>query len=220
MGLVVPYGNVSVLSNGYAGLFGLAGIPGAAAIMNIVILTSLASAGNSIVYLLSRTLVALSKEGKAPRALGKINKRGIPMNAVLLTLFLGQVSLITNFVSPEKVFVWLISIAGFNTLLGWFASFLSHYKFRKWLVAHGGSVDKLKFKMGIYPVPTIICLLVLVAIAIYTAYSPGTRFSFYIGAPLLVLYFIIGTYLNKKGKLQEPNYRLFLESHINETEIK
>ncbi|MFD9627028.1 amino acid permease [Peribacillus muralis] len=220
MGLVVPYGNVSVLSNGYAGLFGLAGIKGAAVLMNIVILTSLASAAVSIVYLLSRTLVALSKEGKAPRALGKVNKRGIPMNAVLLTMFLGQVSLITNFVSPDKVFFFLISIAGFNTLLGWFASFFSHYKFRKWLVALGGSVDKLKFKMGSYPMPTITCLLALVAIAIYTAYSPSTRFSFYIGAPLLVLYFIIGTYLHKKGKLQETNYKPFLDSHLNETEIK
>ncbi|MEH7334619.1 amino acid permease [Neobacillus drentensis] len=220
MGLVVPYKNVSVLSNGYAGLFGLAGIPGAAAIMNIVILTSLASAANSIVYALSRTLVALSKEGKAPMALGKVNKRGIPMNAVLLTLFLGQVSLITNFVSPDKVFVWLISIAGFNTLLGWFGSFLSHYKFRKWLVANGGSVDKLKFKMGGYPFPTIICLFVLVAIAIYTAYSADTRFSFYIGAPMLILYFIIGTFLHKKDKLQDPNYKPFLDAHINEIEIK
>ncbi|MGF6952457.1 amino acid permease [Neobacillus sp. B4I6] len=220
MGLVVPHNNVSVLKNGYAGLFGLAGIPGASTIMNIVILTSLVSAANSIVYLLSRTLVTLSKEGKAPKALGKVNKRGIPMNAVFLTLFLGQVSLITNFVSPDKVFIWLVSIAGFNTLLGWFSSFLSHYKFRKWLVANGGSVDKLKFKMGTYPFPTIICLLVLVAIAIYTAYSPSTRFSFYIGAPLLVLYFIIGTYLNKKGKLQETDYKPFLEAHLNETEIQ
>jgi amino acid permease len=220
MGLVVPYKNVSVLSNGYTGLLGMAGIPGAATIMNIIILTSLASAGNSIVYLLSRTLIALSKEGKAPKALGKVNKRGIPTNAVILTLFLGQISLITNFVSPDKVFIWLVSIAGFNTLLGWFASFLSHYKFRKWLVAHGGSVDKLRFKMGTYPIPTIICLLVLVAIAIYTAYSPDTRFSFYIGAPMLVLYFIIGTYLNKKGKLQDPSYEAFLKAHINETEIK
>ncbi|OIK08870.1 hypothetical protein BIV60_25400 [Bacillus sp. MUM 116] len=220
MGLVVPYKNVSVLSNGYAGLFGMAGIPGAAAIMNIVILTSLASAANSIVYLLSRTLIALSKEGKAPKALGKVNKRGIPTNAVILTLFLGQISLITNFVSPDKVFVWLTSIAGFNTLLGWFGSFLSHYKFRKWLVAHGGSVDKLKFKMGTYPIPTIICLLVLVGIAIYTAYSPDTRFSFYIGVPMLVLYFIIGTYLNKKGKLHDPSYEPFIKAHINETEIK
>ncbi|MED1470746.1 amino acid permease [Bacillus salipaludis] len=220
IGLVVPFENVSVLSNGYAGLFGLAGIPGAATIMNIVILTSLASAANSIVYALSRTLVALSKEGKAPKALAKVNKRGIPMNAVLLTLFLGQVSLITNFVSPDKVFIWLISIAGFNTLLGWFGSFLSHYRFRKWLTEQGGSVDKLKFKMGTYPIPTIICLFVLVAIAIYTAYSSDTRFSFYIGAPMLVLYFIIGTILNKKGKLQEPNYKPFLDAHINDTEIK
>ncbi len=220
MGLVVPFKNVSVLTNGYAGMFGLAGIPGAAVIMNIVILTSLASAANSMIYAISRTLVSLSKEGKAPKALGKVNKRGIPMNAVLLTVFLGQVSLITNFVSPDKVFVWLVSIAGFNTLLGWFGSFLSHYQFRKWLVANGGSVEKLKFKMGTYPIPTVICLVVLVAIAIYTAYSPGTRFSFYIGAPMLVLYFIIGTYLNKKGKLQEPNYKPFLDAHINETEIK
>ncbi|MFC4798437.1 amino acid permease [Neobacillus sp. GCM10023253] len=220
MGLVVPYKQVSVLNNGYAGLFSLAGIPGAAAIMNIVILTSLASAANSMIYAISRTLVALSKEGKAPKTLGKVNKRGIPMNAVILTLFLGQVSLITNFVSPDKVFVWLISIAGFNTLLGWFGSFLSHYKFRKWLVANGGSVDKLKFKTNIYPLPTIICLIALVAIAAYTAYSHDTRFSFYIGAPMLVLYAIIGTILYKKGKLKDPDYKPFLEAHIKETEIK
>jgi L-asparagine transporter-like permease len=81
-------------------------------------------------------------------------------------------------------------------------------------------VDKLKFKMGTYPIPTIICLLALAGIAIYTAYSPDTRFSFYIGAPMLVLYFIIGTYLNKQGKLQEPSYEPFLNAHINETEIK
>lgn len=219
IGLVVPYNNVSVLNNGYAGLLGMAGIPGAAVIMNIVILTSLVSCANSVIYSLSRTLVALSKEGKAPKALGKVNKRGIPVNAVLLIIFLGQVSLITNFVSPDKVFVWLISIAGFNGMLLWFGSFLSHYKFRKWLVAHGGAVDKLKFKMGTYPIPTIICLIVLVAIAIYTAYSPDTRFSFYIGTPILVLYLIIGTYLHKKGRLKEPNYKPFLDAHINDTEI-
>jgi amino acid permease len=118
------------------------------------------------------------------------------------------------------VFVWLISIAGFNTLLGWFGSFLSHYKFRKWLVANGGSVDKLKFKTNIYPLPTIVCLIALVAIAAYTAYSPDTRFSFYIGAPMLVLYAIIGTILYKKGKLKDPDYKPFLEAHIKETEIK
>jgi L-asparagine transporter-like permease len=74
--------------------------------------------------------------------------------------------------------------------------------------------------MGIYPIPTIICLIVLVAIAIYTVVSPDTRFSFYIGTPLLLLYFIIGICLYKKGKLKEPNYKPFLDAHINGTEIK
>ena len=218
MGLVVPYENVSVMSNGYAGLFGMAGIPYASTIMNIVILTSLASCANSLTYVLSRLLMSLAAENKAPKVLGKINRRGIPMNAVLLSIFLGQVSLITNFVSPDKVFIWLISIAGFNTLLGWFSSFLSHYKFRKWLVSNGGSIDKLKYKMGVYPIPTLICMVALIAIAIYTAYAPGTRFSFYIGAPLLVIYFVIGTYMYKTGKFKDPEYKQFLEAHINDSE--
>ncbi len=139
---------------------------------------------------------------------------------LFLTLFLGQISLITSFVSPDKVFIWLISIAGFNTLLSWFSSFLSHYRFRKWLVARGGEVEKLKFKMSSYPVPTIVCLVVLVAIAIYTAYNPETRFSFNIGAPLLIVYFIIGSILYKKGKLKEPDFTPFIEAHIKDTEIK
>jgi len=217
MGLVVPYQNVSVMSNGYAGLFALAGIPGAKTVMNIVILTSLASCCNSLTYVLSRLLMAMSLENKAPKSLAKINKRGIPMNAVLLTLFLGQISLVTNFVSPDKVFVWLISIAGFNTLLGWFSSFLAHYNFRKWLVSNGGSVEKLKFKMGIYPIPTAICMIALVAIGIFTAYSPDTRFTFYIGAPMLVLYYIIGTYMHRKGKFKDPEYLPYLEAHKNES---
>ncbi|MFJ6265562.1 hypothetical protein [Lysinibacillus xylanilyticus] len=146
------------------------------------------------------------------KALGKVNKRGIPMNAVILTLFLGQVSLITNFISPDKVFIWLTSIAGFITLLGWFGSYLSHYKFRKWLVKNGGSVDKLKFRMRTYPIPIILCLFALITIAIYTAYSPDTRFSFYIGVPMLILYFIVSTYLHKKGKINDPSYKPFLDA--------
>ncbi len=66
IGLVVPFTNVGVLSNGYAGLMKMARIPGAATIMNIVILTSLISAANSVVYSLSRIFVAMTKEGKAP----------------------------------------------------------------------------------------------------------------------------------------------------------
>jgi len=176
---------------------------------------------NSIVFLCSRMLVSLASEGQAPKIFARVNKRGIPTNAVLVTLGLGMISLATSFVSPDKLFIWLISIAGFNTLLGWFSSLLAHLYFRKWLVAHGGKVEKLKFKMGAsYPLPTILGLILLVAIAFFTSWSPDTRFSFFIGLPMLLLYFAIGTYMHKKGKMEEPDYKKYLYAHINNTKIQ
>lgn len=219
IGLVVPYTNVSVMQNGYAGVFLMAGIPFAATAMNIIILTSLASCANSVVYIASRMLMALSQEGKAPKVFSKINSRGIPVPAILLTMSIGFVSLLTNFISPDKVFIWLISIAGFNTLLSWFGILLSHFKFRKWLVANGGKVENLKFKTAFYPIAPILALAFLVCIAIAMATSADTRFSFLIGVPMMIVYFVLGIWQYKKGKMITPDYTEYLEANKNSQPI-
>lgn len=218
IGLVVPYKNVDVLHNGYAGVFTMAGIGFGATLMNVVILTSLASCANSVVYIASRMLMALAQEGKAPKVFGKINSRGIPVPAILLTMSIGFISILTNFISPDKVFVWLISIAGFNTLLTWFGILLSHAKFRKWLVKNGGKVENLKFKASFYPTAPIIALIFLIAIAIAMATSPDTRFSFLIGIPMMALYFGIGYWQYKKGNMIPPSYSEYLEENIKAKE--
>lgn len=214
MSLIVPITNVSVMNNGYAGVFELAGFKAAAVAMNIVILTSLASCANSTVYVASRMLMSLAQEGKAPKVLGKLNSRGIPATALILTMIMGAFSLISSFVSPDKVFIWIISIAGFNTLLTWFGILLSHYSFRKWLVKHGGKVENLKFKTGRYPIASVLGLIFLVFIGVVTAISPSTRFTFYIGAPMMIIYFVIGFIIYKKGRIIPPKYEMFLEANI------
>jgi len=215
IGLVVPYNSVDVLHNGYAGVFAMAGMGFAVTLMNVVILTSLASCANSVVYIASRMLMALSQEGKAPKIFMKINKRGIPVPAILLTMSIGFISLLTNFISPDKVFIWLISIAGFNTLLSWFGILLSHFKFRKWLVANGGKVENLKFKTKFYPIAPILSLIFLIAIAIAMAISPDTRFSFLIGVPMMAVYFGVGYMQFKKGKMIMPDYQEYLKANID-----
>jgi len=217
MSLVVPFTDVSVMNNGYAGVFKLAGFQAAAVAMNIVILTSLSSCTNSVVYVASRMLMALSQEGKAPKIFSRVNSRGIPTPAILLTMAIGLISLATNFASPDKVFVWIVSIAGFNTLLTWFGILLSHFCFRKWLVKHGGKVENLKFKTKAFPTATILGLVFLVFIAIVTAVSPSTRLTFYIGAPMIIIYFAAGYILYKKGKIIPVDYKPFLDANINNT---
>lgn len=64
--------------------------------MNAVILTSVLSAGNSGMYASSRVLYALARDGKAPRFLGKLNKRGIPMNALLVTTAVGMLAFLAS----------------------------------------------------------------------------------------------------------------------------
>jgi amino acid permease len=200
-------------------VFKFAGFQAAAVAMNIVILTSPASCTNSVVYVASRMLMALSQEGKAPKVFGKVNSKGIPTPAILMTMAIGLVSLATNFASPDKVFVWIVSIAGFNTLLTWFGILLSHYRFRKWLVNNGGKVENLKFKSKAYPTATILGLLFLIFIAIVTAVSPSTRLTFYIGAPMIVIYFAAGYIVYKQGRIIPVDYKASLEANINNASL-
>lgn len=215
MSLVVPFTDVSVMNNGYAGVFKLAGFQAAAVAMNIVILTSLASCTNSVLYVASRMLMALSQEGKAPKMFSRVNKRGIPTPAILMTMAIGLISLATNFASPDKVFIWIVSIAGFNTLLSWFGILLSHFCFRKWVIAHGGKVENLKFKSKAYPTLTTLGLIFLVFIAIVVAVSPSTQMTFFIGAPMMIIYFVTGYVLYKKGKIIPVDYQPYLDANIS-----
>ncbi|WP_272909162.1 amino acid permease, partial [Acinetobacter nectaris] len=56
-----------------------------AGILNFVVLTAAVSVYNSCVYSNSRMLLGLAQQGNAPRALGKINSRGIPVQALIFS---------------------------------------------------------------------------------------------------------------------------------------
>lgn len=65
--------------------------------MNAVILTSVLSAGNSALYVGSRVLWVLGKEGKAPSFLKRVNNGGVPVSALVVTTFVGMLCFLTSF---------------------------------------------------------------------------------------------------------------------------
>ena len=67
-------------------------IPGAAQIMNAVILTAVLSALNSGLFASSRMLMALARRGDAPRVLARLNARGVPVRAILTGTLFGYVA--------------------------------------------------------------------------------------------------------------------------------
>jgi GABA permease len=68
------------------------GIPGAADVMNAIVVTAVLSCLNSGMYTGSRMLFALARRGDAPKSLLEVNGRGVPVKAILLTSSIGFAS--------------------------------------------------------------------------------------------------------------------------------
>lgn len=82
-------------------VFDMVGIPYAADIMNFVILTAILSVGNTGLYACTRIMYSLSETGMAPKVFGKLNKRGVPSYALLVTLGFALLSLLTSYVAKR-----------------------------------------------------------------------------------------------------------------------
>ncbi|MDN4075037.1 amino acid permease [Fictibacillus terranigra] len=187
---LIPWQKAGVIESPFVVVFDNIGIPYAADIMNFVILTALLSVGNSGLYAATRMLFSLSQEGMASPVLSKLNKRGIPMNALLLTLAIACLSLLSSVVAAKTVYVWLLSLAGLGAIVGWIAISASQLFFRRKFIREGGRVEDLKFKTPLYPFLPLLALTLNSIVVISLAFDAEQRMALYCGLP-----FLIGCYL-------------------------
>lgn len=96
-----------------------AGILPAAHLINGLIVISVISAGNSSLYVASRTLLYLGRTGKAPKLLGRTNKAGVPWVALLASNLFACIAFLSLSSSAGKVYSALITLSGGKS---WFQS--------------------------------------------------------------------------------------------------
>ncbi|MGE6632013.1 amino acid permease [Bacillus sp. NPDC077027] len=202
---MVPWKEASVLESPFVTVFERIGIPYAADLMNFVILIALLSVANSGLYASTRMLYSLSKEGMAGKAFRRVNKRGIPMNALLLTFLFTGISLLSGFFAEETVFMWIVSIAGMSAQAGWMTITISQLFFRKKYIKAGGQLENLKFKTPLYPVLPIVALTLNTIVLISLAFDSEQRIGLYVGVPLMLIgYVIYHLYVKKHQPKGEP----------------
>jgi GABA permease len=105
------------------------GIPGAALIMNIVVLTAVLSCLNSGVYVTARVLFAMADKGDAPRWLVAVNSRQVPARAILLGSAFGFVVMLMRDVAPAELFTFLLNSCGALMLFTYLFVVVSHFRF-------------------------------------------------------------------------------------------
>lgn len=125
---VTPWNRISPDNSPFVAMFSLAGLGIAAHVVNFVVLTSAASSANSGIYSTSRMIFGLADSGQAPRQLGKLNKRQVPVNALFFScvfllsgvalLYAGQsiieaFTIVTTISALLFIFVWSIILASY-----------------------------------------------------------------------------------------------------------
>ncbi|OIK08577.1 amino acid permease [Bacillus sp. MUM 13] len=188
---LIPWKKAGVINSPFVVVFDSMGIPYAADIMNFVILTALLSVANSGMYAASRMLFSLAKEGMASPLLGKVNRKGIPMNSLLLTLGVACLSLLSSVVTPGTVYVWLLSLAGLGAQVGWISITASQLMFRRKFLRQGGRAEDLKFKTPFYPLLPLLGLILNSIVMISLAFDAEQRMALYCGIPFMLACYII-----------------------------
>lgn len=198
LGAIIPFTKAGVNTSPFTMVFEKAGIAGAASLMNAIILTSVLSAGNSGMYASSRMLYSMAKEGMAPKIFAKINNRGVPVNALILTTIVASFCFLTGTYAESTVYVWLVAASGLAGFIAWVGIAVCHYRFRKAFVYQNKDLGSLKYKAILYPFGPILALIMCIVIIIGQGYScikPNGidvqgLISSYIGIPLFLALYI------------------------------
>lgn len=188
---VFPWTEIASDSSPFVMIFAKLGIPSAAGIVNFALLTTALSAINMGLFSNGRMLFNLSEQGQAPAWLKKLNRTGIPVNAVLVSIATLFVGALLNFNAPESVFVWMTAIATFGAIWTWGIILVSHYRFKKLFAKLDG-----KFKSPLYPYGSIFAgAFLLVMLGVMTLQS-DTLVAVIVGpiwlAAIIMIYYIGG----------------------------
>jgi lysine-specific permease len=216
IGFLIPYNDPNLVNasteniaiSPFTIVFKKAGFAFAASVMNAVILTSVLSAGNSGMYASTRMLWVMAKEGQAPKFLAKVNAKGIPVNALIVTTLVGAIAFFASLFGDGTIYIWLLNASGMSGFIAWLGIAACHYRFRKAYIAQGHSLKDLPYKAKWFPFGPIFAFVVCLIVTIGQNYSAflGDKIDWngivvsYIGLPLFLLLWW-GYKVKKKTKL-------------------
>ncbi len=127
----------------------------------------------------------------------KVNKRGIPITALIVTIAVAGLSLLTSFFAEDTVYMYLLSVAGLSAVASWVIIALSQLRFRSQYVKDGGKLEDLKYKTPLYPIVPILALVTNSIVIISLAFIPEQRMALYCGIPFIICCYVY-YYINKK----------------------
>jgi gamma-aminobutyrate permease len=172
-------------------------IPGAAVIMDMVVLVAVCSCLNSAVYTASRMMFSLARRGDAPRPVGSTASNGTPRAAVLASTVIGAAAVLVNYVVPE-VFTYLLASSGAIALMMYLVIAITQFATRRALRAKG-TESRLESPMWAFPYLTVVTIVGIAGILLAMAILPGRRLELWLSIGLAAVLVIAGAVVQRRG---------------------
>lgn len=178
---LVPWNQLNPGESPFVLVFDRIGLPGAAGVINFVVITAAASSCNSGVFSTGRMLYTLAQFGQAPRAFGKVNTRHVPAAGITASVAVMLLGVVLNYFLPERVFVYVTSVALIGSLWTWALIVIAHLGYRRAVAA--GTAKPVPYRMPGSPYTNWFVVAFLVMVAVFLGLDEGTRVALYV-API------------------------------------
>ena len=135
----------------------------AASVMNAVILTSVVSSANSVMYASTRMLYTLGQGKGAPKIFGRTAKNGIPVYALLATVIICFITFLTG-IFGTQIYLFLVDFSSLTGFLAWVGISISHIRFRRAYMTQGKALEDLPYQAKLFPFGPMLALIMMVMI--------------------------------------------------------
>lgn len=184
--MVTPWVDISPDHSPFVGMFSLAGLVGAASIVNFVVTSSATSSSNSGIFATSRMLYGLAHTHNAPTIFGRLSHHHVPTGGVFLaTALMLLVSVVlTATSSMMDAFQMVGSVAALLFIFIWTMILIAHMAYRrKFAEKHAAAL----FRMPLSSSMTYVILLFFSIVIYALSLDEITRIALYI----LPLWFLL-----------------------------
>lgn len=160
------------------------GIPYAASIMNLVVITAALSSCNADLYLTTRMLFSLSRSGYAPAWISRLSRSGVPHRALVLSTAGMIAAILLAIYAPSRAFLMLYGVAVAGMFFVWAVILICHLRFRKSLSP--ADQARLPLRLACSPYSNWLGIAALLGVTVSTFFVEGLRYAVPAFLPLLL----------------------------------
>lgn len=193
----IAEGGRGITGSPFVRAFASAGIPYAAGVMNLVVITAALSSANSNLYLTTRMLFSLSRSGYAPGWLSVVSDAGVPLRAVAVASGGMATAILLAIYAPGDAFLALYGTAVAGMLFIWIVILVTYLRFRA--VLPPAQIAALPIRLPAHRLAAAFGIVSLVAITLTTFFVEGLEYTVPSFLPFLVIISILYLRMRRAG---------------------